>query len=168
MDDILAAIPQRPPFLFVDRIVSREGNTIVAERTLRKDEFYFEGHFPGNPIMPGVLLCEVCFQTGGILMGANKQPGLGVVTRIKDAKNRDEAIRALHFAWYYDILPLLQEYFYDSPEKLSDIVRRKFITLDQNRRTFSFNGMLNGEEFLSAIREITNTPVSPTSDTLDE
>lgn len=91
MDDILTAIPQRPPFLFVDRIISKEGNTIVAERTLREDEFYFQGHFPGNPIMPGVLLCEVCFQTGGMLMKAGKLPGLGVVTRIKDAKFRNFA-----------------------------------------------------------------------------
>ena len=86
MEEILAAIPQRPPFLFVDRILSREGNSITTERTLRADEYFFQGHFPGNPIMPGVLLCEACFQTGAILMGAGSQPGLGVVTRIKDTK----------------------------------------------------------------------------------
>jgi len=96
------------------------------------------------------------------------QIGHSYLTRIRDAKTRDEAIRALHFAWYYEILPLLQEYFYDSPEKLSDIVGKKFITLDQNRRAFSFNSMINGEEFLSAIQEITKTTVSPISDSLDE
>lgn len=91
MEDILAAIPQRPPFLFVDKVIAREGNSITTQRTLREDEFFFQGHFPGNPIMPGVLLCEVCFQTGAILMGGGNQPGLGVVTRIKDTKFKNFA-----------------------------------------------------------------------------
>ena len=91
MEQVLAAIPQRPPFLFVDKIISREGNSITTQRTLRDDEYFFQGHFPGNPIMPGALLCEACFQTGAILMGADKKPGLGVVTRIKDAKFKNFA-----------------------------------------------------------------------------
>jgi 3-hydroxyacyl-[acyl-carrier-protein] dehydratase len=91
MDEVLASIPQRPPFLFVDKILRREGNTITTQRTLREDEDFFKGHFPGNPIMPGVLLCEACFQTGAILMGGEKQPGLGVVTRIKDTKFKNFA-----------------------------------------------------------------------------
>ena len=91
MKEVLAAIPQRPPFLFVDKIICKEGNSITTQRTLRADEYFFQGHFPGNPIMPGVLLCEACFQTGDILMGASNQPGLGVVTRIKDTKFKNFA-----------------------------------------------------------------------------
>ncbi|MGB5217474.1 MAG: 3-hydroxyacyl-ACP dehydratase FabZ family protein [Smithella sp.] len=91
MEEVLAAIPQRPPFLFVDKIIARDGNAITTQRTLREDEYFFQGHFPGNPIMPGVLLCEACFQTGAILMGTTNQPGLGVVTRIKDAKFKNFA-----------------------------------------------------------------------------
>jgi 3-hydroxyacyl-[acyl-carrier-protein] dehydratase len=91
MEEVLAAIPQRPPFLFVDKIIRREGNSITTQRILKDDEYFFQGHFPGNPIMPGVLLCEACFQTGAILMGAGKHPGLGVVTRIKDTKFRNFA-----------------------------------------------------------------------------
>jgi 3-hydroxyacyl-[acyl-carrier-protein] dehydratase len=87
MDDVLAAIPQRPPFLFVDKIISQEGNSITTQRTLTEDDYFFKGHFPGNPIMPGALLCEACFQTGAILMGNNnEQKGLGIITRIKDTK----------------------------------------------------------------------------------
>ena len=91
MEDVLAAIPQRPPFLFVDKIISKDDHSITTQRILREDESFFQGHFPGNPIMPGVLLCEACFQTGAILMGNTGQPGLGVVTRIKDTKFRNIA-----------------------------------------------------------------------------
>lgn len=91
MKDVLAAIPQRPPFLFVDKIISRESHSITTQRTLREDEYFFQGHFPGNPIMPGVLLCEACFQTGAILMGNAGPSGLGVVTRIKDTKFKNFA-----------------------------------------------------------------------------
>jgi 3-hydroxyacyl-[acyl-carrier-protein] dehydratase len=91
MEDVLAALPQRPPFLFVDKIISKNDNSITTQRTLRADESFFQGHFPGNPIMHGVLLCEACFQTGAILMGAGNQPGLGVVTRIKDTKFKNFA-----------------------------------------------------------------------------
>lgn len=92
MEDVLAAIPQRPPFLFVDKIIKRENNSITTQRTLRKDDYFFQGHFPGNPIMPGALLCEACFQTGAILMGKDEQQrGLGVVTRIKDTKFKNFA-----------------------------------------------------------------------------
>jgi 3-hydroxyacyl-[acyl-carrier-protein] dehydratase len=92
MEDVLAAIPQRPPFLFVDKIIERKGNSVTTQRTLREDDYFFQGHFPGNPIMPGALLCEACFQTGAVLMVKDEQrQGLGVVTRIKDTKFKNFA-----------------------------------------------------------------------------
>lgn len=92
MKDVLAAIPQRPPFLFIDKIIKEDGNSVTTQRTLREDDYFFQGHFPGNPIMPGALLCEACFQTGAVLMGKNaQQKGIGVVTRIKDSKFKNFA-----------------------------------------------------------------------------
>lgn len=92
MEDVLAAIPQRPPFLFVDKIIKRNDNSVTTQRTLREDDYFFQGHFPGNPIMPGALLCEACFQTGAVLMGKDEQrKGIGVVTRIKDTKFKNFA-----------------------------------------------------------------------------
>lgn len=59
MKDIKELLPQREPFLFVDRLVSSDGATAVGEYTFteEKNEF-FKGHFPGNPIVPGVILVE--------------------------------------------------------------------------------------------------------------
>lgn len=66
---MLRTIPHRPPFLFIDEVVDIREDGATAKRTIRPEEPYFEGHYPGNPIMPGVLLCEACFQTGAFFLG---------------------------------------------------------------------------------------------------
>ena len=64
---IEALLPHRPPFLLVDEVVDGEpGVRCVALRTLRDDDFWFAGHFPGNPVMPGVLVVEALAQTATI------------------------------------------------------------------------------------------------------
>jgi 3-hydroxyacyl-[acyl-carrier-protein] dehydratase len=83
-------LPHRPPFLFLDEIMSLGETEIVAKRTLRAEEPHFGGHYPGNPIMPGVLLCEAVLQAGCVLMtvrgAAEEVSGVPVVARISDAK----------------------------------------------------------------------------------
>jgi len=75
--DLLAMLPHRPPFLFVDRVTKLEPfKSIVAERTLRAEEPYFAGHFPGRPIMPGVLVAEALAQTSGLLIGLSERTAL--------------------------------------------------------------------------------------------
>ena len=73
-DDVLRAIPHRPPFLFVDRVLEKGESRLVTERTFRADEALFAGHYPGSPLTPGVLLCEACFQTGAILLMQSAPP----------------------------------------------------------------------------------------------
>lgn len=58
-------IPHRPPFLFLDRLTAPKGGAIVGYRLFRKDEFFFAGHFPEYPVVPGVLLVESMAQCGG-------------------------------------------------------------------------------------------------------
>lgn len=65
---VAAILPHRYPFLLVDRVVEVEvGKRIVAIKNVTVNEPFFTGHFPGHPIMPGVLICEAVVQAGGIL-----------------------------------------------------------------------------------------------------
>jgi 3-hydroxyacyl-[acyl-carrier-protein] dehydratase len=67
-------LPHRSPFLFVDRVIKfNVSEKIVAEKDLSGDEPFFAGHFPGNPIMPGVLVSEALAQTSGLLLGLTWQ-----------------------------------------------------------------------------------------------
>jgi 3-hydroxyacyl-[acyl-carrier-protein] dehydratase len=93
MEEIYRRIPHRPPFLFVDKIIEITDTGARASLTIKPDFSFFEGHYPGNPIMPGVLLCESVFQTGAVFLSdylseesltdENITP---VLSRIRDAR----------------------------------------------------------------------------------
>ncbi len=68
LEEIQRILPHRYPFLLVDRIIALEpGKRIVGLKNVSINEPYFQGHFPGRPIMPGVLIIESLAQVGGIL-----------------------------------------------------------------------------------------------------
>ena len=68
VDEIKELIPHREPFLFVDSVLEIEkGRKIAAEKLFSPEEFFFRGHFPGNPIVPGVIVTEALAQAGGVL-----------------------------------------------------------------------------------------------------
>jgi 3-hydroxyacyl-[acyl-carrier-protein] dehydratase len=90
-DSALSAIPHRSPFLFIDEVVEAAEKRIVARKYVDPTEEFFRGHFPGHPVMPGVLICECCFQAGALLMARRTGSPLGgaglpVLTRIQDAR----------------------------------------------------------------------------------
>jgi UDP-3-O-[3-hydroxymyristoyl] N-acetylglucosamine deacetylase/3-hydroxyacyl-[acyl-carrier-protein] dehydratase len=68
VNEVMKVIPHRPPFLLVDKVTRIEGNKITALKNLSMNEPFFAGHFPGHPIMPGVLQLEAIAQVAGILM----------------------------------------------------------------------------------------------------
>ncbi|MSU45962.1 MAG: beta-hydroxyacyl-ACP dehydratase [Lacunisphaera sp.] len=76
MSQVTELIPHRPPFLFIDEIVSRTPDSLTARRIWRAEEDFYKGHYPGAPITPGVLLCESVFQAGALLL-ADKFAGQG-------------------------------------------------------------------------------------------
>ncbi len=99
--EVLSLIPHRPPFLFVDEVVSHAGETLTARRTWRAEEGFYAGHYPGAPITPGVLLCEAVFQAGALLLaklmapstgsgpgGAGGQSGVPLLTKATDVRFR--------------------------------------------------------------------------------
>jgi 3-hydroxyacyl-[acyl-carrier-protein] dehydratase len=63
--EIEGLLPHRPPFLFVDRIDQADQERILARHVFAESEFFFSGHFPGYPVVPGVILIETMAQSGG-------------------------------------------------------------------------------------------------------
>lgn len=91
---ILKLLPHRDPFVFLDRILFfEEGKKAVAELDISGEEFYFQGHFPGRPVMPGVLILESMAQCMAIASGLSHEKGnFGVLVQINHAKFR-KAVR---------------------------------------------------------------------------
>lgn len=86
VDDL---IPQRPPFQMIDEILVLEADRLVARKTLDADLPFYGGHFPGNPITPGIFLCEAVHQAGAALIaGGQGVPldGIPLLTRIRGTK----------------------------------------------------------------------------------
>lgn len=66
-EEIMAIIPHREPFILVDEVLEMTEESIVAQKKITGDEYFFAGHFPGMPIMPGVLIVEAIAQAGAIV-----------------------------------------------------------------------------------------------------
>ncbi|RXH58906.1 3-hydroxyacyl-[acyl-carrier-protein] dehydratase, FabZ form [Granulicella sibirica] len=92
INEIMALLPHRYPFLLVDRVLEVERKTrIVAIKNVTINEPFFQGHFPGYPLMPGVLMVEAIAQTGGALLLSeipDRDSKLMVFTSIEEAKFR--------------------------------------------------------------------------------
>lgn len=88
LDLIHSKIPHRKPMLLVDEIVSQTEQTIHCRKSFSSEEFFLQGHFPNFPLVPGVILCECCLQSGAILLSQfTPQDGsVPVATRIDGAK----------------------------------------------------------------------------------
>lgn len=94
--DVIKILPHRYPFLLVDKIheVNLKEGRILAQKNLSINESFFQGHFPGSPIMPGVLILEALAQAGGILVylkGESAEATIALLMSVKNAKFRKPA-----------------------------------------------------------------------------
>lgn len=116
--EIEALLPHRSPMLFVDRVVEVEpGAHALAEHDVQSDAFWVQGHFPGDPVMPGVLVAEALAQTAAL---------------VYLAQNTDDAQRSIYLVGY-DNLRLRR------PVRPGDTLVLKATLTDGNRRMWTFD-----------------------------
>ncbi|MCH2182189.1 MAG: beta-hydroxyacyl-ACP dehydratase [Mariniblastus sp.] len=91
LPEIASAIPHRGPMLLVDEVVSLDESSIVCRKTFSQDEFFFQGHYPGFPLTPGVILCECAAQTGAILLSGkvSADEGIPVLTKMDKVRFKE-------------------------------------------------------------------------------
>jgi beta-hydroxyacyl-ACP dehydratase FabZ len=111
---ILSVLPHRYPFLLVDRVLEAEpGKRIVAIKNVTINEPYFNGHFPGRPVVPGVLLIEGMAQAGGLLLlgdVADRASKLLLFAGIEGAKFRRPVVPGDQIRYEVEVLRLRSSY----------------------------------------------------------
>jgi 3-hydroxyacyl-[acyl-carrier-protein] dehydratase/UDP-3-O-[3-hydroxymyristoyl] N-acetylglucosamine deacetylase/3-hydroxyacyl-[acyl-carrier-protein] dehydratase len=114
IEEIQKFLPHRFPFLLVDRVKElHPGKSIVALKNVSSNEFFFQGHFPGKMIMPGVLIVEAIAQAGGILLYnsiPNPQRTFVVLSKIDNTKFRRPVVPGDQLKIEAEILKLKRKY----------------------------------------------------------
>jgi beta-hydroxyacyl-ACP dehydratase FabZ len=139
-EDIIKTIPHRHPFLLVDRITEIElGKRVVGIKNVTANEYFFQGHFPGNPIMPGVLIIEAMAQVGGVLARLSIQG-------VQEGENKD----SIYFM-------AMDKVKFRKPVVPGDQIRFELQALRTGSRVWKLGGKAFVGEDLVAEAELTAT-----------
>jgi 3-hydroxyacyl-[acyl-carrier-protein] dehydratase len=141
---VLDAIPHRPPFLFVEKILEVRPDGITCEQTFPPDASFYAGHYPGHPITPGVLLCESIFQASAIFLtrkhqaeGAPPSGGTPVLCRIEEAKFKHIVLPGETLTIEVVLRERLQDFYFMTGKMLRAgkvvLVIRFALTLSENK-----------------------------------
>ena len=90
-DEIKNILPHREPMLLVDE-TEMDGDTAIGRYTVQGDEFFLQGHFPGNPVVPGVILCEMMAQSACLLVQTDGGKFTPYFTGLKNVKFKEKVI----------------------------------------------------------------------------
>ena len=108
IEDIKKLIPHRKPFLFIEELkVIERGKIGESYRTFKETEYFFEGHFPNNPIVPGVVIVEAMAQTAGVVVSenlVNKNDQSVLFMSINKAKFRKPVLPNFKIKFYVEMI----------------------------------------------------------------
>lgn len=157
-----------PPNLFIIATMNTADKSIALVDVALRRRFGFIEMMPDYDMLREYLdhenaaVREVCYLginaleqvNAKIISGHDRDHQIGHSYLIKMATSvdREEAIENLRFIWYYEIIPLLQEYYYDSPKKLREVLGEDFVALSENRRSFTFKEERTGEDFVNILK----------------
>lgn len=91
-EQIKTILPHREPMLLIDEAEAVEENKATGKYTVRGDEWFLQGHFPGNPVVPGVILCEMMAQTCCVLLGGKAEGATPYFTGLNNVKFKNKVL----------------------------------------------------------------------------
>ncbi len=104
-DDILQRLPYKSSFRFVDNISFLDMNRVVGDYTLKKDAFFYEDHFPGYPVTPGVIITEIMVQTGLVVLGIYIILNSSEYNNITDSESLFPLLTSAEVSFYKIVFP---------------------------------------------------------------
>ena len=105
MNDILNYLPYKSSFLFVDNISALNEDGVTGDYTLKKDAFFYEDHFPGNPVTPGVIITEIMAQIGLVVLGIHLMLTNGKQQGVVMDKGSFPLLTSTNVEFYKMVLP---------------------------------------------------------------